>query len=130
MGPRQVPFSKVLYIEQDDFREVPPPKYYRLAPGREVRLRWGYFVRCTHVVKDPQTGEVIEVHCTYDPETRGGNAPDGRKVKATIHWVPDIRRGGVNRHVAEPGERWPVAKSPTFATPTSCDSSDGRLHLI
>jgi len=87
MGTRQVPFSKVLYIEQDDFREVPPPKYYRLAPGREVRLRWGYFVRCTHVVKDPQTGEVIEVHCTYDPETRGGNAPDGRKVKATIHWV-------------------------------------------
>jgi len=87
MGTRQVPFSKVLYIEQDDFREVPPPKYYRLAPGREVRLRWGYFVRCTDVVKDPQTGEVVEVHCTYDPETRGGNAPDGRKVKATIHWV-------------------------------------------
>ncbi len=87
MGTRLVPFSKVLYIEQDDFREVPPPKYYRLAPGREVRLRWGYFVRCTGVVKDPQTGEVIEVHCTYDPETRGGNAPDGRKVKATIHWV-------------------------------------------
>lgn len=87
MGTRQVPFSKVLYIEQDDFREVPPPKYYRLAPGREVRLRWGYFVRCTNVVKDPQTGEIVEVHCTYDPETRGGNAPDGRKVKATIHWV-------------------------------------------
>lgn len=87
MGTRQVPFSKVLYIEQDDFREVPPPKYYRLSPGREVRLRWGYFVRCTHVVKDPQSGEVVEVHCTYDPATRGGNAPDGRKVKATIHWV-------------------------------------------
>lgn len=87
MGTRQVSFSRVLYIEQDDFREVPPPKYYRLAPGREVRLRWGYFVRCTDVVKDPQTGEIVEVHCTYDPETRGGNAPDGRKVKATIHWV-------------------------------------------
>jgi glutaminyl-tRNA synthetase len=87
MGTRQVSFSKVLYIEQDDFREVPPPKYYRLSPGREVRLRWGYFVRCTGVVKDPQTGEIVEVHCTYDPETRGGNAPDGRKVKATIHWV-------------------------------------------
>lgn len=87
MGTRLVPFSKVLYIEQDDFREVPPPKYYRLAPGREVRLRWGYFVKCTHVVKDPQTGEVVEVHCTYDPATKGGNPPDGRKVKATIHWV-------------------------------------------
>lgn len=87
MGTRQVPFSKVLYIEEDDFREVPPPKYYRLSPGREVRLRWGYFVKCTGVVKDPQTGRVLEVHCTYDPATKGGNAPDGRKVKATIHWV-------------------------------------------
>ncbi|GAB4134308.1 MAG: glutamine--tRNA ligase/YqeY domain fusion protein [Thermogutta sp.] len=87
MGTRKVPFSKVLYIEQDDFRETPPPKYYRLSPGREVRLRWGYFIRCTDVVKDPTTGQVTEVHCTYDPDTRGGNAPDGRKVKATIHWV-------------------------------------------
>jgi len=87
MGTRQVPFSKVLYIEEDDFREVPPPKYYRLSPGREVRLRWGYFVKCTGVVKDPQTGRILEVHCTYDPATKGGNAPDGRKVKATIHWV-------------------------------------------
>ncbi|MGQ9607130.1 MAG: glutamine--tRNA ligase/YqeY domain fusion protein [Thermogutta sp.] len=87
MGTRKVPFSKVLYIEQDDFRETPPPKYYRLSPGREVRLRWGYFIRCTDVVRDPKTGEPAEVHCTYDPDTRGGNAPDGRKVKATIHWV-------------------------------------------
>ncbi|RMG00869.1 MAG: glutamine--tRNA ligase/YqeY domain fusion protein [Planctomycetota bacterium] len=86
-GTRKVPFSKVLYIEQDDFREEPPPKYYRLAPGREVRLRYAYFIRCTDVVKDPATGEVVEVRATYDPETRGGNAPDGRKVKATIHWV-------------------------------------------
>ena len=85
-GIRQVPFSRVLYIEQDDFREVPPPKYYRLSPGREVRLRYGYFVTCTRVVKNDK-GEVVEVHCTYDPATRGGNAPDGRKVKATIHWV-------------------------------------------
>jgi glutaminyl-tRNA synthetase len=76
----------VLYIEQDDFREVPPPKYYRLSPGREVRLRYGYFVTCTSVVKN-EKGEIVEVHCTYDPATRGGNAPDGRKVKATIHWV-------------------------------------------
>ncbi|MBE7473475.1 MAG: glutamine--tRNA ligase [Anaerolineae bacterium] len=88
MGARKVPFSKVLYIEQDDFREEPPPKYYRLSPGREVRLRYGYFITCTEVVKDPQTGEVIELHCTYDPQTRGGdNPPDGRKVKATLHWV-------------------------------------------
>lgn len=88
MGTRKVPFSKILYIEQDDFREVPPPKYYRLSPGREVRLRYGYFITCVSVVKDPQTGEVIELHCTYDPQTRGGdNPPDGRKVKATLHWV-------------------------------------------
>jgi glutaminyl-tRNA synthetase len=85
-GSRKVPFSRVLYIEQDDFREVPPPKYYRLSPGREVRLRYGYFVTCTSVVKN-EKGEVVEVHCSYDPATRGGNAPDGRKVKATIHWV-------------------------------------------
>ncbi len=86
MGTRMVPFSKVLYIEQDDFREEPPPKYYRLSPGREVRLRYAYFVTCTRVVKNEQ-GQVIEIHCTYDPTTRGGDAPDGRKVKATLHWV-------------------------------------------
>jgi glutaminyl-tRNA synthetase len=85
-GTRQVPFSKVLYIEQDDFRETPPPKYYRLYPGNEVRLRYAYFVKCTHVVKN-EAGEVLEVHATYDPSTRGGDAPDGRKVKSTIHWV-------------------------------------------
>jgi glutaminyl-tRNA synthetase len=85
-GTRLVPFSKVLYIEQDDFREDPPKQYYRLSPGREVRLRWGYFITCTSVVKDAE-GNVTEVHCTYDPATRGGNAPDGRKVKSTIHWV-------------------------------------------
>ena len=87
MGTRKVPFGRVLYIESDDFREVPPPKYYRLSPGREVRLRYAYFVTCTGVVKDEQTGEVIELHCSYDPATRGGDAPDGRKVKSTIHWV-------------------------------------------
>ena len=86
-GTRKVPFSRVLYIEQDDFRENPPKQYYRLSPGREVRLRYGYFITCTRVVKDEKTDEVLEVHCTYDPATRGGNAPDGRKVKATIHWV-------------------------------------------
>jgi glutaminyl-tRNA synthetase len=85
-GTRKVPFSRVLYIEQDDFREEPPKQYFRLSPGREVRLRYGYFITCARVVKNEQ-GEVVEVHCTYDPATRGGNAPDGRKVKATIHWV-------------------------------------------
>jgi glutaminyl-tRNA synthetase len=87
MGTRLVPFSRELYIEQDDFREVPPKKYHRLCPGQEVRLRYAYLVRCTSVKKDPQTGAVVEVHCTYDPATRGGNTPDGRKVKGTIHWV-------------------------------------------
>jgi glutaminyl-tRNA synthetase len=86
-GRRKVPFSKVLYIEQDDFREDPPKQFFRLAPGREVRLRYAYFVTCTGVIKDPGTGEVIELHCTYDPATRGGDASDGRKVKATLHWV-------------------------------------------
>jgi glutaminyl-tRNA synthetase len=85
-GTRQVPFSRVLYIEQEDFRETPPKQFYRLSPGREVRLRYGYFVTCTSVIKDA-SGQIVEVHCTYDPATRGGNAPDGRKVKATIHWV-------------------------------------------
>jgi len=86
-GTRKVPFSRILYIERDDFRREPPPKYYRLAPGREVRLRYAYFVRCADVVVDEHTGEVLEIHCTYDPETRGGDALDGRKVKATLHWV-------------------------------------------
>jgi len=85
-GTRQVSFSKVLYIEQEDFREDPPKQFYRLAPGREVRLRYAYFIKCVDVVKDKQ-GNVIELHCTYDPATRGGDAPDGRKVKSTIHWV-------------------------------------------
>src|SRR5205809_4745911 len=85
-GTRKVPFSRVLYIEQDDFREDPPKQFFRLAPGREVRLRWSYFIKCDEVVKDAQ-GNVVELRCTYDPATRGGNAPDGRKVKGTIHWV-------------------------------------------
>jgi glutaminyl-tRNA synthetase len=86
MGTRQVPFSQVIYIEQDDFREDPPKQYFRLAPGREIRLRYAYFITCTGVVKDAE-GNVVELHCTYDPATKGGNAPDGRKVKSTIHWV-------------------------------------------
>jgi glutaminyl-tRNA synthetase len=87
MGNRKVPFSKVLYIEQDDFREDPPKKFFRLAPGREVRLRYGYYIKCVDVKKDENTGEITELHCSYDPETRGGWSPDGRKVKATLHWV-------------------------------------------
>ena len=81
-----MPFSREIYIEQDDFREVPPPKYYRLSPGKEVRLRNAYFVTAHSVVKDAD-GNVVEVHCTYDPASRGGNSPDGRKVKSTMHWV-------------------------------------------
>jgi glutaminyl-tRNA synthetase len=86
-GTRKVPFSRVIYIEQDDFREVPPPKYFRLAPGSEVRLRFGYIIKCTGFTRNPQTGEIEEIRCTYDPATRGGYAPDGRKVRGTIHWV-------------------------------------------
>ena len=87
MGTRRIPFGKVLYIEQDDFMEDAPRKFFRLAPGREVRLRYAYFITCNKVIKDEQTGAVLELHCSYDPATRGGNAPDGRKVKGTIHWV-------------------------------------------
>ncbi len=86
-GTRNVPFSRVLYIEKDDFMENPPKKFFRLAPGREVRLRYAYIIKCQSVVKDDATGEITEIRCTYDPATRGGNAPDGRKIKATIHWV-------------------------------------------
>ena len=85
-GTRMVPFSRELYIERDDFMENPPNKFFRLSPGREVRLRYAYFVKCTDVIKD-EDGNITEVHCTYDPESRGGNSPDGRKVKATLHWV-------------------------------------------
>ncbi|MGP8173948.1 MAG: glutamine--tRNA ligase, partial [Terracidiphilus sp.] len=85
-GTRGVPFSKEIYIEQEDFREAPPPKYYRLSPGKEVRLRNAYFVTAQSVVKD-SAGNIVEVHCTYDPASRGGNSPDGRKVKSTMHWV-------------------------------------------
>ena len=87
MGTRKLPFSRVLYIDRDDFREVPPKKYYRLAPGREVRLKYAYLVTCTDVIKDERTGEVVELRCVYDPASKGGSAPDGRKVKGTIHWV-------------------------------------------
>ena len=86
-GTRQIPFSRELYIEKTDFMEDPPRKFFRLGPGREIRLRYGYFIKCERVIKDEASGEIIEVHCSYDPETKGGSAPDGRKVKSTIHWV-------------------------------------------
>ena len=89
MGTRLIPFSRTLYIEEDDFREDPPSKFYRLAPGREVRLRYAYLVTCVDVVKDENTGDVVEVHCTYDPDSRGGTAPDGRRVRGTLHWVSE-----------------------------------------
>lgn len=87
MGTRRVPFSRVLYVERDDFQEDPPKKFFRLSPGREVRLRYAYLVTCVGVVRDEETGEMVELRCTYDPQTKGGSAPDGRKVKATLHWV-------------------------------------------
>jgi glutaminyl-tRNA synthetase len=87
MGSRKVPFSRELYIEQEDFREAPPKQFYRLAPGREVRLRYAYFITCKEVIKDPVTGKIVELRCNYDPATKGGDAPDGRKVKSTLHWV-------------------------------------------
>ena len=86
-GTRKVPFSRELYIERDDFQEDPPRQFFRLAPGREVRLRYAYYITCVKVIKDENTGEVTELQCTYDPATKGGDAPDGRKVKATLHWV-------------------------------------------
>ncbi len=92
-GMRKVPFSRVVYIEREDFMEDPPKKFFRLAPGREVRLRYAYFIKCLGLVKDPSSGEITELHCTYDPATRGGDSPDGRKVKATLHWVSAAHAG-------------------------------------
>src|SRR5215470_8940330 len=115
MGTRQVPFSRVLYIEQDDFRENPPKKYFRLFPGNEVRLRYAYIVQCTDMVKDPATGEVVEVRCVYDPATRGGDVPGGRKVKGTIHWVSAA-------HAVEAEVR---LYDHLFSVPTPGDSENG-----
>jgi glutaminyl-tRNA synthetase len=101
-GTRKVPFSRELYIEEDDFRETPPPKYFRLSPGAEVRLRYAYFIKCSGVKKDPKTGRVAEIHCTYDPATKGGDAPDGRKVKATLHWVSAAHSVGAEARLFNP----------------------------
>ena len=120
-GTRKVPFSRVLYIERDDFREDPPKQFFRLAPGREVRLRYAYFVTCVDVVRDPANGEVVELRCTYDPATRGGDAPDGRKVKATLHWVSAA-------HAVEGTAR---LYDRLFASPAPDDDTDEgyRAHL-
>jgi glutaminyl-tRNA synthetase len=114
-GTRRVPFSREVFIERDDFMEDPPRKFYRLAPGREVRLRYAYLVTCTDVVKD-ETGEVVEVHCRYDPETRGGDAPDGRKVRGTLHWVSAAH--GIPAEVRVYGH--------LFATPDPSDAPEGE----
>ncbi len=117
LGTRSLPFCRELFIEQEDFQEDPPKKFFRLAPGREVRLRYAYLVTCTEVIKDP-SGEIIEVRCTYDPETRGGNAPDGRKVKGTIHWVSA-------RHSAQAQVR---LYEPLFVDPEPNVSSENDLQ--
>ncbi len=122
MGSRKVPFSKVVYIERDDFREDPPRGYFRLAPGREVRLRRAYYVTCVDVVKDEATGEVVELHCTYDPETRGGSSVDGRQVRGTLHWVSE-------RHALQAEVR---LYDRLFLNPDPYDETDGtdfKAHL-
>jgi glutaminyl-tRNA synthetase len=125
MGTRKVPFSRVVYIEQDDFREEPPKKFFRLAPGREVRLRYAYIIKCVGVVKDDRTGEVVELHCTYDPQTRSGGSAEGRKVKATLHWVSaaqaipsEVRSYDSLFTVPDPGE---VADFTTVLNPHSLE---------
>lgn len=118
-GTRIVPFSRELYIEQDDFREEAPKKFYRLKPGQEVRLRYAYFITCTGVVKDDKTGEVIEVRCTYDPATRGGNSPDGRKVQGTIHWVSAQHAGKVETRLYDH----------LFTKPDPDDVPEGKDYL-
>jgi len=136
MGTRKVPFSRVLYLEREDFREDPPKKWFRLAPGREVRLRYGYYITCTDVMKDPKTGEVVELHCTYDPATRGGSSPDGRKVQGTLHWVSAAHaieaEARLFEHllsVADPSEQGEDSDFRTFVNPSSLEVvSDCRLE--
>jgi glutaminyl-tRNA synthetase len=130
-GTRKVPFGRELYLERDDFREEPPPKFYRLSPGKEVRLRYAYFITCVDVVKD-SSGEIVELHCTYDPATKGGDAPDGRKVKATLHWVSAAH--GIEAEVrlydhlfskpdpdeVEPGQDYTANLNPNSLTVSKC----------
>ena len=120
MGTRKIPFSRVLYVERDDFQEDPPKKWFRLAPGREVRLKHAYYVTCERVVKDEQTGEVVELHCTYDPETRGGWSEDGRKVRGTLHWVSAA-------HALEAEVR---LYDRLFTVPNPLDQEDDFIHYV
>jgi len=122
MGVRSVPFSKTIYIEQEDFMENPPKQFFRLSPGREVRLRYAYCVTCTHVVKDPATGAITEVHCTYDPQTCGGNTPDGRKIKATLHWVSQAH--------AMPAQVRLYDRLFTVEDPANADAASGGLKFL
>jgi glutaminyl-tRNA synthetase len=136
MGTRKVPFSRVLYLEREDFREDPPKKWFRLAPGREVRLRYGYYITCTGVVKDLKTGEVVELHCTYDPATRGGSSPDGRKVQGTLHWVSAAHAVEAETRlyehllsVADPSEQGEDADFRAFVNPRSLEVvTDARVE--
>jgi glutaminyl-tRNA synthetase len=134
MGSRKVPFSRVLYIERDDFLEEPPKKFFRLAPGREVRLRYAYYITCVGVLKDEKTGEVVELHCTYDPETRGGWAPDGRRVKGTLHWVsaPHSLPGEIRLYdrlfdTANPSAEKEDSDFPTYLNPNSLETLNSCL---
>jgi glutaminyl-tRNA synthetase len=115
-GTRMVPFSREIFIERDDFMENPPREFFRLAPGREVRLRYAYFIMCQRIDKDPSTGDIVALHCTYDPATRGGDAPDGRKVKATLHWV-------AASHAVEAQVR---LYDKLFIVPDPSDTSEGK----
>lgn len=129
LGTRQIPFSRELYIEHEDFMEDPPKKFFRMAPGREVRLRYGYFITCRDVVKNDK-GEVVELRCTYDPETRGGNAPDGRKVKATIHWVSASHAVPAEVRVYEQLFATPTPEAANFAAqinPNSLEVLSGAM---
>lgn len=119
MGTRKVPFSRVLYIEREDFMEDPPKKFFRLSPGREVRLRYAYYITCKEVVKDEKTGEIVELRCTYDPQTRGGDSPDGRKVKATLHWVSAA-------HAIQAEVR---LYDHLFSVPNPADEKDGQDYM-
>jgi glutaminyl-tRNA synthetase len=128
LGSRKLPFSRVIYIEQDDFMENPPKDFFRLGVGREVRLRYAYFIKCHEVIKDPVSGKIMELRCTYDPETRGGSAPDGRKVKGTIHWVDaakslaaEVRLYDRLFSVANPGAQKEVDYK-TFLNPNSLET--------
>lgn len=140
LGSRQVPFAKTLYIERDDFMEEPPRKFFRLAPGREVRLRYAYFITCNEVVKDADTGEVIELRCSYDPATRGGNAPDGRKVRGALHWVSakhalraEVRLYDRLFSVSNPerdGDDWKASLNPaSVETLTNCFIEPGLAEV-